>query len=638
MISKNHRRLAATLFAAAIFASCSQLPESSSSLDNDSDPWAKQAWIDKAARALRLGDGLSPSDDLEALTSKPKEDIVDLLMQDPRFIETVLDFNLFFLNFKPAKLYRPAYDRPSEKEYDAAVFGMPQALTAAQAVASNADYFSLFHYDQPLYLSAFRPPLPESTNENPDISEREQRLAYLGKALSIHDEVTEIFKAATDQATAPTDLCLQASDKILDINFNLFAAGLPGTVLAFLGIYFDLQVACFTNPDLLNPLTFYQTLLADRDRYAKLMRILDHPAATNHSVQNPSDLMAIDPEYYGIPAVESNQFTGTFWQFLPNSSTNYNRRRAAHILKTYFCDDLTPIDIALPQSHTGNKHADDPGCAACHYKLDPMAGFFRYNGIAGSSFEKFDYLVFDDFAVINASQLDDYLGSWRAPSDSGREWNVGYIRSPKKTQLNSYGESLRDLTQIIRDSKEVRQCLTRRMAEYFLGKEQVFDGEWINSLAAKFDQAAASPDPGASSRAFKEVAKALVLSTTFSTPDPEATQCYDYAPGHQPTTLPCEVAYVIKKNCSNCHSGEGASGNLDLSAWQRISDGSFSFLHQDDEGSQLPKRETFKRLLERLSSSDESKLMPLNKHMMATERAQLYKWANKESESAQGGR
>lgn len=635
MISKYHRRLVAAVFAAAIFVSCSEFPESSSSLHNDNDPWAKQAWIDKAARALRLGAGLSPSDDVEALASKPKDEIVDLLMQDPRFIETVLDFNLYFLNFKPAKLYRQPYDRPNEKEYDGAVFGMPQALTAAQAVASNADYFSLFHYEQPLYISGFRPPYAES-NENPDISEREQRLVQLRNALSIHDELTEIFNTATNPATAPTILCAQLNEKVLTISSNLFAAGLPDPVLAFLDIYFDLQVACFTNPDLLDPETVYQTLVADRDRYAKLMRIVDHPAAMNHSVQNPSDLLAIDPEHYGIPGVEANQFTGTFWQFLPNSSTNYNRRRAAHILKTYFCDDLTPINIALPQSHSGNKHADDPGCAACHYKLDPMAGFFRYNGVAGMSFEKFDFLIFDDAAQINASQLDDYLGSWRAPSDAGREWNVGYIRSPKKTQLNSYGESLRDLAQIIRDSKEVRQCLTRRMAEYFLGKEQVFDGEWINSLAMKFDQAAASPDPGASSRAFKEVAKDLVLSTTFSTPDPEATQCYDFVPGHQPTTLPCEVAYVIKKNCSNCHSGEGASGNLDLSAWQRMSDGSFSFSHGDDEGAQLPKSETFKRLLERLSTNDESKLMPLNKHMSATERAQLYKWVNKEGESAQG--
>src|SRR5690606_12233422 len=39
---------------------------------------------------------------------------------------------------------------------------------------------------------------------------------------------------------------------------------------------------------------------------------------------------------------------GLFMQ-LPNSSTNYNRKRAAFILKRYFCDDLTPIDIVAPE-------------------------------------------------------------------------------------------------------------------------------------------------------------------------------------------------------------------------------------------------------------------------------------------------
>jgi hypothetical protein len=175
------------------------------------------------------------------------------------------------------------------------------------------------------------------------------------------------------------------------------------------------------------------------------------------------------------------------------------------------------------------------------------------------------------------------------------------------------------------------------MAEYFLGKGQVFDGEWINSLSAKFEEAASSNGSATTSKAFKAVVKDLVLSKTFMTQDPEPTKCYDFAPGHQPTTLPCEIAFVIKKNCSSCHSGDGASGNLDLTKWQQVSTGTFTFAHTDEAGHQLPKSESLKRLLDRLSTNDESKLMPLNKYMSAIERAQLYKWVNKEAEAANGG-
>ena len=38
---------------------------------------------------------------------------------------------------------------------------------------------------------------------------------------------------------------------------------------------------------------------------------------------------------------------------LKNSSTNYNRRRGAYLLKHFFCDDLTPVGFDDPQQHVG---------------------------------------------------------------------------------------------------------------------------------------------------------------------------------------------------------------------------------------------------------------------------------------------
>ncbi len=640
--------LRSTMFVVPILAmmlslSCSRpsIHNGASSLDQDADPWEKQAWIDKTARALRFGNGISPTDQVDTLAAKPREEIVDILMQDPRFIETVLDFNLYFLNFKKHGQLRSEH-----------YFIMPQALTAAKAVATNGDYFSLFDYDQPFYISNFTKPrdgFNGSMNTTgaataPPISDREQRLAQLNKALAGHDEITALFKPTDDHTLDPQAHCSQFSDKFNEVLDSIYNSGLPDElVTAFSKHYLDVQIICFIAPDKLDPQSVYQTLLGSRDNYSKLMAIVDHPAASNYNIiASAAGVLAIDPTVYGA-AGESGPFTSTFWNALPNSSTNSNRRRAAYILKTYFCDDLTPVNIALPTSHGDHKHAADPACAACHYKLDPMAGFFRYRGFSGIDFETRDFLIFDDAAIVSGSKLTDTLGAWRAPPDSGgdsgadtdRTWNIGYIRSAKKTELNSYGDSLRDLTKIFREAKEVRQCLTRRMAEYFLGKDQVYDGAWINSLATKFDDAAASTDPAATSKAFKAIAKDLVLSKTFMMQDPQQNQCYDFVPGHQPTTLPCEVAFVIHKNCSSCHSGDGAAGNLDLTKWQLGPGDSYNFAHTDDGGQQLSKDETFKRLLDRLSSNDESKLMPLNKFMSATERAQLYKWVS--HEAAHGG-
>ena len=41
---------------------------------------------------------------------------------------------------------------------------------------------------------------------------------------------------------------------------------------------------------------------------------------------------------------------------LGNSSTNFNRKRSAYVLKRFFCDDLIPIGFETPQEHVGGAH------------------------------------------------------------------------------------------------------------------------------------------------------------------------------------------------------------------------------------------------------------------------------------------
>jgi hypothetical protein len=65
-----------------------------------SSDWQKRYWLEKAARLLRNGHGLSDEDDIDALSNMSPDAVIDKFMADPRFADTVLDFNLHFLGFK----------------------------------------------------------------------------------------------------------------------------------------------------------------------------------------------------------------------------------------------------------------------------------------------------------------------------------------------------------------------------------------------------------------------------------------------------------------------------------------------------------------------------------------------------------
>src|SRR5690606_6614086 len=124
------------------------------------------------------------------------------------------------------------------------------------------------------------------------------------------------------------------------------------------------------------------------------------------------DVRELDLEALGIEHRRDRMALGWFFDRLPNSSTNFNRKRANYALKRFFCDDLTPVNVVLPDDHAGGRHGTDPGCQACHYKLDPMAGFFRYhNGFGTSSKDPDGIIFFSDGAL---KPLGEYLGEWRS--------------------------------------------------------------------------------------------------------------------------------------------------------------------------------------------------------------------------------
>jgi hypothetical protein len=612
------------------FLSC-RTPNDSAHIASDDANWTKLAWMNKAARALLYGSAGLSNTEADQLMPLSKDEIVDKLMNDSRFYDTVLDFNLFFLGLKPERL------RKYSDEYGQEIFSERGAAVAALELSRQGDYFSIFDWKQP-YVVTTRLPEPDSPDGQPDLDTPEKKREYfLDKAKESLDAWIVEVQGSTDVRV----LCGRYLNNNGEGDYAdyLDSAGLPQDLIR----PFRKKPLNFLNCGELGgqlaDLASVKLALSGEAEIVRgsLPRLSAIVGSLRSEIKVLTDLNTVSvdslPILHGGDDLEP--FSTEFWSNLSNSSTNYNRKRAAYMLKTFFCDDLTPLNIAAPTEHVENKHASDPACQACHYKLDPMGGFFRNRGIVGVNFDSLPVLIHDDQYQRQGTDLTKYLDSWKAPAGSPRIWNVGYIRSAKKESLNSYGEKLDDLFKIVREAPETKICLTKRMTEYILGIDQVYDGRWVQSLAKAFiDAAKPTAASGDSSVAFKKVAKNLVLSATFSTPDPVKGKCYDLAPGATDTGLPCEVSYIIEKNCTSCHGNGGGPKGLELGNWTTFPDGKSGFVHIDDaSGQQLAPAVSLGRIACALSPTDQCgpvPLMPFNKEMDTVERATLYKWVQKE--------
>lgn len=549
-------------------------------LFQDSAP-PTRSWIAKVARKLRNGAGLSWDDDVEALLRLSRPEVVEHFMRDPRFLDTVLDFNLFFLGFKPTEVTVAGSQR-----YATAAYDFPQAISAAQAVAQSGDYFTLFNLKQPY----FSPPFGEAkvpTSIAPDtesLSRNEKRQILIS---SISDYLAQLRASfGTGESWNKEQGC--AAFFSTDTFQKLFPAtngfeGSSGVQLGGTAFFTSMFSACTTS-------ALGESFVA---------RAIDNFRQHVETVQVYMD--AFDDSRYSITAVtdvkafsrlEKFELPFDFWSIKTNSSTNFNRKRAAAILKTYFCDDLTPINIAAPETHGSDQHGSDPSCQACHYKLDPMAGFFRDQGIAGQKFGEDGKLVFDDMALITGATYEAYLDSWKVDG----AWNVGYIRSLRDPSLNSYerdhAQPIPEMFRIIREAPEVKACLVKRMSEFFISKEQVFDGSFLKGLEKTL------VNPGApSGDNFKAVVRSLMLSQTFAKDNPNARICYD-PPAAEAEGARCEVSFIIQTRCAACHA----------------------------QGFALDEASTRTKMLERLQDSDPERRMPLRMDMPDTERVALIKW------------
>lgn len=605
----------------------------------DQSAWQRKWWIDRTARLLRGGDGLGPDDDVDALLSLSKEEIARRFMQDKRFGDSLLDFNMFFLGFKSDHL-------KTDGVYDRTVFDFPNAVAAAQSLLTGGDYFALFDLEGPYFMAPLR---TEASDEPPQVGDEGLSPAQLRKKAM--GEIEAVFTAALAfAATKPVPnvsaLCARVeslADSGQQLTPQLHRAfddaeifGLiRGEVLAR-PLEMLAKIAEKACDDGVAPGAARKSLTDGLETaLAQIRRSFAAVAGFEPDRYQPKSVLEF--KRFDLSAFPTRQKWLSFGfeqgMALGNSSTNFNRKRSAYVLKRFFCDDLIPIGFESPQEHVGGAHGSQTSCFACHHKLDPMAGFFRSYGAYFFDYSRSPDIIFDDLANKDRKL---YEAVWKAGNRMQPGWNVGYIRSARYQSFNSYGTSIADLSRILRTAPEVKRCLVKRLHEYIVAEDQTIDRGYLDYLTREFEAEAAV----SSSAAVKNTIVRILESAAYEQRNADPKRCYDVAPGSVTGEgPPCRVAFILSKNCAQCHNAgaEDAAARFDVGIWKPGPDGgSPIFRHLDGKMVQLSARDSLSRVIERLSSFDPVARMPKGKVMPNDERQELFLWAQEELARASG--
>lgn len=98
---------------------------------------------------------------------------------------------------------------------------------------------------------------------------------------------------------------------------------------------------------------------------------------------------------------------------------------------------------------------------------------------------------------------------------------------------------------------------------------------------------------------------------------------------------PALVRKILENDCIICHSDPSHDfGGLDMSAWVQTPDGGMGFVHLTPTDHQIPSRETFAEIIERIEDSTTRQHMPPGYTLRPGEEYQpLHAWI----EEQQGG-
>ncbi len=609
------------IFASFQLASCAQPGEATKTDREDADARAAETkawWTGRVAGALANGRPTLTDAELADLAQRPEAEIIDALMARPEFKETLISFSLEYLGFRSDKL---KYPDASLFSHQTSLAQFPSALVAADAVAADGDFFQILEFKQPMYALPLSQDALVTDGVYAGLSGAEARKVAFEQNRQLLKTLLADFEKKPD--TPYYEVCEQFFNKV---DFNTFVnLGLSFDVFGDLTLLIGpIGAVCssFQEGRQVDAKGMIAGSIKHWDELEVYLNTDLDPSVykvTDRASLKPYDLVKLGLATEETRAQAEAKFGAMwFWKAMVNSSTNFNRKRASYVLKRFFCDDLTPIAVETPMAHAEGKHATDPSCQACHYKLDPMAGFFRFNGSGGKDFGAQEQLTFDDGALVD---MKEYLKSWQRPDGT---LDVGYIRSVNDESLNDRSASpsnpkVEDLFAIVKTAPEARQCLVKTMMKYFLGESVALDAGYLEYMSGEFNKDA---DQFGSGVALKSTMKKFLVSNSFRETNPVADACYDYAPGVDPAGLPpCKVARILEKNCASCHNAASAQGGLDLSSWKDQGGGVMGFTN---EGAAA--KDTLQAIYDRLSATDEGVRMPLKQHMAPVEREELYLW------------
>lgn len=699
---------AAVLAVALVYGCRTQTPEIGRLKDvGDTAPandvMSEDRWRNKVSERLRYGSRITPEEET-ALAGLDRAAFIAKMMEDPRFALTILDFNMDFLGREidhlveltdaPATPQNGGFedfnsnnlvpnvvppgtpgagtgtvsgtgspapvDAGPNPHLAAFVYTQPQALASAAAMQGPGDYFEFFNANPPVVIES-----PAALSSNPaDLR------AKLGADFDL--AIKAFGEPATDTA-APIGCSriMSLSGKMsLGTGKNpqdqLKGLKIDGGVRHVLNLIAQNWLGALSRSLPVGDFNSAQTGECQKQPVSaeamvkKLGRIKEATFAVLDQIdakkkpqtdQPMTDLITVDMGPFADlpPLARAFSYDGQ-WKILKNSSTNYSRKRAAYVLRTFTCDDMTPVSTESEHMEGGSLHAAQPACMACHYKMDPIAAIFAPYGVGGVEFrgDAKEHIFDDALRMDRASEQYKikYLGEYKAADGTT---HIGHYKSlnalyPEWTEANPDNVSLATLFDYFKKSPIVRQCLTKRLTEKVLGKKQVYDGKWIEQLAQNFEGGASGTE------AVKKTIAQIVMSKTFARKTITAGQCYDFAPGFEPApdSPPCEVASIINKYCKSCHNEDNPSGDLDMTKWLKGPNGVSQFAHYLSEGKLVPKKDSIKWMIASITNpkslkrdrdgdgvNDPLLLMPYKKDFPESEKQILYKWLEKQT-SAEG--
>ncbi len=236
------------------------------------------------------------------------------------------------------------------------------------------------------------------------------------------------------------------------------------------------------------------------------------------------------------PRLAGSITTGKFASRYANTIANKNRRRAAAVFRIFLCDDMRPavqtdvgelealIHLALEEdsqnAKPGNdtetektaaqRHADDPKCLACHYKLDPMAQTFFAMGSVLSTEPTPGSLVF-------------------------RRKDGSLVQIPAR--------GIGDIANAILKQPEYSQCQVHRFWDWFMPIDAELTDERLEELTSEFNKLNHKPN--------SFIAKLVNLPEFYGKP-----AASDTGSAINGNLYVSHVKPVLKK-CTSCHMTMG---------------------------------------------------------------------------------